>query len=187
MEVSEFAPTEATGDSVQCPVATSRERLLVNPRLCFGSIDGTFRLKADSDRNGIAYRDRSGGYADFHALRDTWATFLQRNGVFQRFAMQLMRHSDINLTSKVYVDETQLHIYESIKNLPRLIGHTQIRAQISGAEGQNRSHAVATDVAGETQESPMIGGVCRPLAVVDEGKKMERAKGFEPSTFTLAR
>ena len=29
----------------------------------------------------------------------TWATFLQRNRIAQRFAMKLMRHSDIKLTA----------------------------------------------------------------------------------------
>ena len=78
------------------------------------------RLQKDSEALGIAYQDEAGRFADFHALRYTWATFLQRNGVAQRFAMKLMRHSDIKLTAKVYTDETKLPIYDSIKNLPRL-------------------------------------------------------------------
>ena len=102
------------------------------------------RLRVDAERNGIAYRDESGRYADFHALRYTdfhalrytWATLLQRNGVAQRVAMKLMRHSDMKLTAKVYTDETQLPIYAAIKGLPRLPGYTQGRAQISGPEGQ---------------------------------------------------
>src|ERR1035437_5832433 len=94
------------------------------------------RLKVDEKRNGIEYRDGSGRDADFHALRYTWATFLRRNGVTQRFAMELMRHSDIKLTAKVYTDETQLPIYNAIKGLPRLGGYTHGYAQISGAAGQ---------------------------------------------------
>ncbi len=66
------------------------------------------------------YQDELRRFADFHALRYTWATFLQRNGVAQRFAMNLMRHSDIKLTAKVYTDEMQLPVYDSIKSLPRL-------------------------------------------------------------------
>ncbi|MGO8699454.1 MAG: tyrosine-type recombinase/integrase [Limisphaerales bacterium] len=82
---------------------------------------------------------------DFHSLRYTWATFLQRNGVAQRFAMKLMRHSDIKLTAKVYTDEMQLPIYDAIKNLPRLDavpGYTQIRAQIQGNDGRDLTHVV---------------------------------------------
>ena len=101
------------------------------------------RLRVDAERNGIAYRDELGRYADFHAFRYTWATFLQRNGVAQRFAMKLMRHSDIRLTAKVYTDEMQLPIYDAIKSC-RGLGYTQIRAQILGADGQNVSQTGAT-------------------------------------------
>ena len=78
------------------------------------------RLQKDAEAKGIAYQDELGRFADFHALRYTWATFLQRNGIAQQFAMKLMRHSDIKLTAKVHTDESQLPIYDSIKNLPRL-------------------------------------------------------------------
>jgi len=144
------------------------------------------RLKVDAERNGIAYRDERGRYADFHALRHTWATFLQRNDVPQRFAMKLMRHSDIKLTSKVYTDEMQLPIYDSIKNLPRL-GYTQLYAQNSGAEGQNVTKPVAGSEGIECNKASVIDGDCLGLAPLVAETKLERAKGFEPSTFTLAR
>jgi len=144
------------------------------------------RLKVDAKRNGIEYRDESGRYADFHALRYTWATFLQRNDIPQRFAMKLMRHSDMKLTAKVYTDETQLPIYDAIKGLPWLLDHTQIRAQISGAAGQNVAQPVATSEGKEPAETPVNGGVWRTLAHGVAVGQMERAKGFEPSTLTLA-
>ena len=140
------------------------------------------RLKVDAKRNGIEYRDGSGRYADFHALRYTWATFLQRNDIPQRFAMKLMRHSDMKLTAKVYTDETQLPIYEAIKGLPRLLDHTQIRAQISGAAGQNVAQAGAASKGMEPLGTPVNGGVCRSVAGSDVKGQMERAKGFEPFT-----
>ncbi len=71
------------------------------------------------------------------------ATSFQRHDVPQRYVMKLMRHSDMKLTAKVYTDETQLPICDAIKSLPRLGKYTQIRAQISGAEGRNVSQAVA--------------------------------------------
>jgi integrase len=76
------------------------------------------QLRKDEKANGIAYRAGLGRHADFHALRHTRATFLKRYGISQRFAMKRMRHSDIRLTAKVYSDETQLPVYEAIKNLP---------------------------------------------------------------------
>ena len=48
------------------------------------------RLLKDAEANGIAYQDDLGRFADFHSLRYTWATFLQRNDIPQRFAMKLM-------------------------------------------------------------------------------------------------
>jgi len=145
------------------------------------------RLKVDAERNGIEYRDESGRYADFHALRYTWGTFLQRNDIPQRFAMKLMRHSDIKLTAKVYTDETRLPIYDAIKGLPRLLDHTQIRAQILGAKGQNGSQPVAKSSDSKSDKTLENKGGCHGLAHCGAGGQMERAKGFEPSTFTLAR
>jgi len=145
------------------------------------------RLKVDAECVGIAYQDEQGRYADFHALRYTWATFLQRNGVTQRVAMKLMRHSDIKLTAKVYTDETQLPIYDAIQKLPRLEKCTQIRAQISGPERQNGAQAVASGEGLKTLESIDNGGFCPTLSLPGAMKELERAKGFEPSTFTLAR
>lgn len=144
------------------------------------------RLKVDAERNGIAYRDASGRYADFHALRYTWATFLQRNGIAQRFAMKLMRHSDIKLTARVYTDESQLPIYDSIKDLPRLKGYTQIVIQIPGARGQNGAEADARSEGNDIHETPVNSGVSHGFPGFIANSEMERAKGFEPSTFTLA-
>ena len=145
------------------------------------------RLKADLERNGIAYLDESGRYGDFHALRYTFATFLQRHGIAQRFAMKLMRHSDIKLTSKVYTDETQLPIYDAIKVLPRLMDHTQIRAQILVAEGLNGSLPVAKceeNVLLQVLQNKAFSPFLTPPVV---GRRMERAKRFELSTSSLAR
>jgi len=145
------------------------------------------RLKVDAEKNGIQYRDELGRYADFHALRYTFATFLQRHGVPVRFAMKLMRHSDVKLTVKHYADETQFPIYDSIKALPSLLGYTQIRAQISGAEGQNGAVPVAIGESLKLPQTPIFAGAWQSVTGSDAVEKMERAKGFEPSTFTLAR
>jgi integrase len=148
---------------------------LVFPR----GIPRASRLKVDAGRNGIQYRDESGRYADFHALRYTWATFLQRNDIPQRFAMKLMRHSDIKLTAKVYTDETRLPIYDSIKGLPRLFDYTQIRAQILGAEGKNGTQPDAGREGKKAAQVAVNEGVSRSLARGGAQGQMERAKGFE--------
>jgi len=142
------------------------------------------RLKVDAERVGVAYKDERGRYADFHALRYTWATFLRRNGIADNFTRKQMRHQSIRQTDG-YTDDKQLPIYESIKNLPRL-GYTQIRAQISGSEGQNVAQPDGASEGTKSEKSPVNDGVCLGLAPLVAEMKMERAKGFEPSTLTLA-
>ena len=139
------------------------------------------RLRIDSESNGVAYQDELGRYADFHALRNTWTTFLQRHGIAQRFAMKLLRHSDIKLTSKVYTDESQLPIYDAIKNLPRLGNYTQIRAQISGGDGRDVTQSDSKKERDEREQEVGGQGFGRTLThPVTNGQK-QRVKGIEPS------
>ncbi|MBI3834113.1 MAG: tyrosine-type recombinase/integrase [Planctomycetes bacterium] len=42
------------------------------------------------------------GHVDFHSLRHTFGTALAKAGVAPKLAMDLMRHSDINLTMRLY-------------------------------------------------------------------------------------
>jgi integrase len=143
------------------------------------------RLKVDAERVGVAYRDEQGRYADFHALRYTWATFMRMNGIADNFAQKQMRHQTIRQTDG-YTDAAQLPIYDSIKLLPRLGGNTQIRAQMSGAGSQTVAQPVAVSEGTESENNHVNGGVCLGLTPLGAEEKMERAKGFEPSTFTLA-
>ena len=122
-----------------------------------------------------------GRYGDFHALRYTWATFLRRNGIAQRFAMKLMRHSDYQLTAKVYTDETQLAIYDAIKGLLRLLNYTQIRAQNSGAAGQEVAQAGPPSEGMESSEAPVNGGSCRASSqVVTRGGDWSERRDSNP-------
>ncbi len=59
-------------------------------------------LRKDLEVAGIPYRDESGRVADFHALRHTYITNLARAGIHPKTAMDLARHSDINLTLARY-------------------------------------------------------------------------------------
>ena len=65
-------------------------------------------------------------------------------------------------------------------------GGTQILPQISVPEGQNVAQSVPVSEGKEIEKCPVIGGVCPSLAPLVAEEEMERAKGFEPSTFTLA-
>jgi integrase len=143
------------------------------------------RLKVDAERVGVAYKDEQNRYADFHALRYNFVTFMRRHGVPDNFARKQTRHQTIRQTDG-YTDETQLPIYDSIKNLPRLGKYTQIRAQILVPEGQNVAQRVATGEGTKSEKTLVNKGVCLGLTPLVAGSELERAKGFEPSTLTLA-
>jgi len=59
-------------------------------------------VKRDLQAAGLLYRDDAGRVMDFHALRHTFISGLARAGVHPKLAMDMARHSDINLTLKHY-------------------------------------------------------------------------------------
>jgi integrase len=59
-------------------------------------------------------------YADFHALRHTYITSLERAGVSIKTAMMLARHSDPKLTLNVYTHRGLVDLAAAVEQLPRL-------------------------------------------------------------------
>ena len=85
----------------------------------FRTMPTIYRFKKDLVHADIAYKDNQGRQADFHALRHTFATNLARAGINPRICMELMRHSDMKLTTKVYTDTTMLATGDAVEALPR--------------------------------------------------------------------
>lgn len=83
-----------------------------------GKVPSVDSLKRDLALAGIPFKDDAGRRFDFHAFRDTLCTHLQANGVPPRIAMELMRHSDIKLTMRVYTDAAQLPLVSELARLP---------------------------------------------------------------------
>lgn len=54
----------------------------------------------------------------FHSLRNTFATRLARQGVSQRLAQELMRHSDPRLTANIYTDAAHLPTFDAVEKMP---------------------------------------------------------------------
>lgn len=75
-------------------------------------------FKRDLRRAGIPPTDASGAKYDFHALRTTFGTMLNAAGVAPRVAMQLMRHSDMKLTMRVYTNANGLPLAAGVAALP---------------------------------------------------------------------
>jgi hypothetical protein len=142
------------------------------------------RLQKDAQANGIVYQDEQGRYADFHALRYTFATFMRRNGMPDNFVRKQMRHKTIRQTDG-YTDEMQLPIYDAMKNLPHLDavpGYTQIRAQNLGGKGQTSTQPDANYGGSNTHKTLANNGGSHCLAESVATCQMERVKGIEPSS-----
>ena len=67
---------------------------------------------------GIPYLDEQGRRVDFHSLRLTFGTNLVLSGTHPRVVQEMMRHSDIRITMKLYADVTGLPFAEAAAALP---------------------------------------------------------------------
>lgn len=76
-------------------------------------------LRVDLKRANIPYRDDSGNYFDFHALRSQFITDLERAGVSLVRAQKLGRHSTPVLTAKYYTRTELGELSESVDLLDR--------------------------------------------------------------------
>ena len=79
-------------------------------------------FKADLKAAKIEFVNAKGQYADFHSLRHTLATNLALAGTAPRVAMEIMRHSDMRLTSKTYTDTGLLPVSDAVSKLPSFAG-----------------------------------------------------------------
>jgi hypothetical protein len=76
------------------------------------------RFQTDLKRANVAYINSKGQRVDFHSLRYTLATNLALAGTPPRAAMEIMRHSDMRLTTKTYTDAGLLAVWDKVANLP---------------------------------------------------------------------
>lgn len=77
-------------------------------------------LRKDLEAALIPYCDDNGHVVDFHALRHTYITNLSRCGIHPKLAMDLARHSDINLTLAYYSHTLIEDRANALTSLPHL-------------------------------------------------------------------
>jgi len=77
-------------------------------------------IQADLADAGIPYKDSSGRYFDFHALRHETGTLLAAAQVHPKVAQSIMRHSDINLTMGIYTHTLTGQESKAVAKLPDL-------------------------------------------------------------------
>ena len=88
-------------------------------RVFAGMVPRLPRFRKDLALAGIPF-ETAEGRLDLHSLRVTFCTHLSAAGVAPRVAMELMRHSDIRLTMKVYTDPARLPLAAAVASLPAL-------------------------------------------------------------------
>jgi integrase len=77
-------------------------------------------LRADLKAAGVPYVVQGPGgplYADFHALRHTFCTMLERSGVTPKVAQALARHSDVRMTLNRYTHADQASMARAVNGL----------------------------------------------------------------------
>ena len=113
-----------------------------------GRVPNMKTFKRDLARAGIAPMDDQGRKVDFHALRTTFCSQLQANGVSPRAAMALMRHSDMKLTMVTYTDAQHLPLASELARLPSYSVpnmHAQLHEHAGDFSGQNGARPAAAD------------------------------------------
>ena len=162
--------------------------------------------KHERVKTKIVVEDAEGRVIDLHALRTTLGTQLARAGVTPQVAQRIMRHSDYKTTLKHY---TVLGLTDTAAAMDRLPGIAPVRqtnaatgttgtasdtctirtqpfCQLLGRETvQNRAASRGDPTIGRDQlaneKTQLSPGILRDSASIST----KRAKGFEPSTYSL--
>jgi integrase len=113
------------------------------------------RFKRDLVKAKVEYENEH-GFADFHALRNTFCTNLGNGGVAPAVRQALMRHCDSKLTERIYTDKRMLATWSAIESLPSYTtGLSQGVSQSLGADGLCASSAVIESVGAHSEKMPM--------------------------------
>jgi len=92
---------------------------------------GAVMVRKDLEAAGLSYRDEGGRVLDFHSLRSTFATNLARAGVSPAKAQELMRHSDVNLTMRLYKKLELSDLAEAVEQLPAIAPGISVAAKVA--------------------------------------------------------
>ncbi len=115
-------------------------------------------VRKDLEQAGIQLRDEVGRRVDFHSLRMTFGTTLLANGVHPIVVKELMRHSDLKLTTNLYNDSSQLPLAQGVGALPSMAGEIdlpspQSRGNYSNDPLRRTSKRTHADLAGEVNSA----------------------------------
>jgi len=113
------------------------------------------RFRRDLAKGKVEYQNEH-GFADFHALRNTFCTNLGNGGVAPAVRQALMRHSDSKLTERIYTDKRMLATWSAIEKLPSYTaGLSQGVSQALVANGHGAASAVMESVGAHVEKMPV--------------------------------
>ncbi len=124
-------------------------------------------FKADLKAAKIEFINEQNQRADFHSLRHTLATNLARAGTSPRIAMEIMRHSDIKLTTKTYTDAGLLPVSDAVINLPSLLVKKPTSTQIGTQSLFRAGHDLSTSDTESHDNAPLEVPEIKRLEVDD--------------------
>ena len=148
-------------------------------------------LWVDLKNAGIERADTCKRRVDFHALRHTSCTLLMAAGVPARVVQEIMRHSDMRLTTKIYTDAGGIPTTEAINKMPSLLvskNGTHIGTLTLGFKGQSVSRAVTAEK--KTPDAQLVDfqavvPACHNLSASGAFRGMAERGGFEPNAIFL--
>ncbi len=172
---------------------------------------GIARLVKDADgKTRIDKRDDRDRTIDVHALRSTFGTHLSKGGVAPRTAQAAMRHGTLELTVQTYTDARLLDVAAAMNVLPDLplsadpdtrrqratgttdttadesVRNSLVRKLVQASGNQNAGVSNAGNSAGNRQAVDNFVSAAADVSSERQSTAVEkRAKGLEPSTFSL--
>lgn len=145
----------------------------------------TFRRHVE--KAGLVYQNAQGERIDFHALRLTYGTLLQRSDLSVRQAQELMRHSDARLTTATYTDVNQLGLTAAVARLPSIL-RGGIRVGTPVATGDNLTFSDTKPTIVDRMKTVLkeyLSPDGTHCVVTRHEHKMVGAIGLEPTTPTV--
>jgi integrase len=113
------------------------------------------RFRRDLIKANVEYQNEH-GFADFHALRNTFCTNLGNAGIAPAVRQALMRHSDSKLTERIYTYKRGLATWSAIEKLPCYTAAlSQGVSQSLVANGHGASSAVTECIGLHSEKMPV--------------------------------
>jgi len=131
----------------------------------FDSIPKISTFDNDLKRAGIPKFDERGRVLDFHALRNTYGTLLATSGASLQEAKELMRHTDVRLTSNVYTDPKMLNTSGAVDRIPLLTRPNRPEHEEAKRTGTDDQPVDAAISSGISEQLTFPGNSCPESAV----------------------